>query len=168
MVQATRGRIRLLRAHDILAIAAAFAALGRDKPPAQYKGYLAKQRQGKREVLGAWHKDPFVGYGTVVWSSGYAPLRKAAIPEIADGTVLPHVRRQGMGSLLLAEAERRIAARSSLASTTSAWGNRPRRGRPGPLFHQARVSVPDTTAPQPKLVSLATARNGAGTVLAAV
>lgn len=116
MVQASRCRIRLLRADDIWAIAAAFAALGWDKPPAQYESYLAQQRQGEREVLVAWHKETFVGYVTVVWNSGYAPFRAAGIPEIADFNVLPHVRRQGIGSLLLEEAERRIAARSPVAS----------------------------------------------------
>jgi GNAT superfamily N-acetyltransferase len=66
-------------------------------------------------VLVAWDGDTFVGYVTVVWNSGYAPFRAAGIPEIADFNVLPHVCRQGIGSLLLDEAERRIAARSHVA-----------------------------------------------------
>jgi GNAT superfamily N-acetyltransferase len=115
MVQASGCRIRLLREDDILAIAEAFAALGWDKPPARYERYLAEQRQGEREMLVAWDGDRFVGYVTVVWNSGYAPFRAAGIPEIADFNVLPHVRRQGIGSLLLDEAERRIAARSHVA-----------------------------------------------------
>jgi GNAT superfamily N-acetyltransferase len=115
MMQAPSCRIRLLRFGDILDIAAACAALGWDKPPAQYEGYLAEQRQGEREALVAWRKDTFVGYVTVVWNSGYAPFREAGIPEIADFNVLPSFRRQGIGSLLLEEAERRIAARSPLA-----------------------------------------------------
>lgn len=115
MVKASGCRIRLLRVDDILAIAAAFAALGWDKPPAHYRGYLAEQRHGEREVLVAWDGDMFVGYVTVVWNSGYAPFREAAIPEIADFNVLPRVRRQGIGSLLLDEAERRIAEQSHVA-----------------------------------------------------
>jgi GNAT superfamily N-acetyltransferase len=115
MVKASDCRIRLLRDDDILAIADAFAVLGWDKPPAQYRGYLAEQRQGEREVLVAWDGDLFVGYVTVVWNSGYAPFREAGIPEIADFNVLPHVRRLGIGSQLLDEAERRIAERSHVA-----------------------------------------------------
>jgi hypothetical protein len=38
MVKASGCRIRVLRADDISTIAAAFAALGWDKPPAQYTG----------------------------------------------------------------------------------------------------------------------------------
>jgi GNAT superfamily N-acetyltransferase len=115
MVKASGCRIRLLRVDDIVSIAAAFATLGWDKPPAQYRGYLAQQRHGEREVLVAWDEDMFVGCVTVVWSSGYAPFREAGIPEIADFNVLPHVRRQGIGSRLLDEAERRIAERSHVA-----------------------------------------------------
>lgn len=112
MVKASDCRIHQLQADDISAIAAACAALGWDKPPAQYEGYLAEQRQGEREVLVAWHEDTFVGYVTVLWNSGYAPFREAGIPEISDFNVLPAFRRLGIGSLLLDEAERLIAERS--------------------------------------------------------
>jgi GNAT superfamily N-acetyltransferase len=115
MAQPSDCRIHQLRADDISAISAAFAAFGWDRPPAQYEGYLAEQRQGEREVLVAWRDDTFVGYVTVVWNSGYAPFREAGIPEIADFNVLPTFRRQGIGSLLLDEAERRIAERSPVA-----------------------------------------------------
>jgi GNAT superfamily N-acetyltransferase len=115
MVKASGCRIRQLRGDDILAIADAFAVLGWDKPPAQYWGYLAEQHRGEREVLVAWDGEAFVGYVTVVWHSGYAPFRTAGIPEIADFNVLPHVRRRGIGSLLLDAVERRIAQRSQVA-----------------------------------------------------
>ena len=115
MVKASDCRIQQLRADDISVIAAARAALGWDKPPAQYEGYLAEQRQGEREVLVAWREDSFVGYVTVLWNSGYAPFREAGIPEISDFNVLPSFRRLGIGSLLLEDAERRIAERSPVA-----------------------------------------------------
>ena len=107
--------IQLLTAGDVPAIAAAFAALGWHKPAAQYERYLAEQRRGEREVAVAWKGDAFAGYVTVVWHSGYAPFRDAGIPEIVDFNVLPHLRRRGIGSRLLDEAERRIAARSPVA-----------------------------------------------------
>lgn len=115
MVKASDCRIQQLRADDISVIAAACAALGWDKPAAQYEGYLAEQRQGEREALVAWHEDTFVGYVTVLWNSGYAPFREAGIPEISDFNVLPSFRRLGIGSLLLDDAERRIAERSPVA-----------------------------------------------------
>lgn len=107
--------IRLLAAGDIPVIAAAFAAIGWHKPAVQYAGYLAEQQRGERVVLVAWQGDAFAGYVTVLWSSGYAPFRDAGIPEIADFNVLPRFRRQGIGSRLMDEAERRIAERSHVA-----------------------------------------------------
>jgi GNAT superfamily N-acetyltransferase len=107
--------IRLLAAGDIPAITAAFRALGWHKPAAQYERYLAEQRCGKRTVLVSWQRTAFAGYVTVVWHSGYAPFREAGIPEIVDLNVLPRLRRRGIGSRLLDEAERLIAERSALA-----------------------------------------------------
>lgn len=110
--------IRLLQADDIPVIAAAFAALGWHKPAVQYERYLAEQHRGERDALVAWQGDVFAGYVTVAWrselGSNYPPFLDAGIPEIADFNVLPHLRRQGIGSRLLDEAERRIAERSSV------------------------------------------------------
>ncbi len=107
--------IRLLMVDDIPTIAAAFAAIGWNKPASQYEAYLAEQQRGERVALIAWLGDEFAGYVTVVWASGYPPFRDAAIPEISDFNVLPHLRRRGIGSRLLDEAERRIAERSAIA-----------------------------------------------------
>jgi len=96
-------------------MAAACAALGWNKPATQYEGYLAEQRRGEREALVAWQGEVFVGYVTIVWTSDYPAFRDAGVPEISDFNVLPHVRRQGIGSQLLDEAERRIAERSHVA-----------------------------------------------------
>jgi GNAT superfamily N-acetyltransferase len=115
MVNSSGLGIHLLTAGDIPAIAAAVVALGGNKPATQYEGYLAEQRRGEREALVAWQGKAFVGYVTIVWTSKYAPFRDAGIPEIVDFNVLPQVRRQGIGSLLLDEAERRIAGRSQVA-----------------------------------------------------
>jgi GNAT superfamily N-acetyltransferase len=108
-------QIRLLGADDIPVIAAAFAAIGWDKPAAQYERYLVEQDRGERVVLVALHGGTFAGYVTVAWRSGYPPFQDAGIPEIVDFNVLPHLRRRGIGSQLLDAAERCIAARSSVA-----------------------------------------------------
>jgi GNAT superfamily N-acetyltransferase len=104
--------IRPLRPDDIPEIVAAFAALGWDKPAHLYERYAAEQDAGERDVPVAFVEGAFAGYLTIVWRSGYPPFRERDIPEIVDFNVLPHLRRRGIGSRLLDEAERRIAARS--------------------------------------------------------
>ncbi|MCB0060874.1 MAG: GNAT family N-acetyltransferase [Caldilineaceae bacterium] len=104
--------IRLLERQDIASIAAAFAAIGWDKPASQYERYLAEQQQNERIVLVAFIDDTFAGYVTIVWHSHYPPFAADNIPEIVDFNVLPHYRRRGIGSRLMDEAERRIGERS--------------------------------------------------------
>lgn len=100
--------LRPLQEADIALIAAAFAAIGWNKPAAQYARYLAEQEQGTRDVLTAWQNDRFAGYLTIVWQSDYSPFCEAGIPEIRDFNVLPEFRRQGIGTALMDAAEIRI------------------------------------------------------------
>jgi GNAT superfamily N-acetyltransferase len=104
--------IRRIQSHDINPIAAAFAAIGWNKPASQYERYLAEQEAGQRIVLVALMDDVFAGYVTIIWQSGYPHFRAENIPEIQDFNVLPHFRRQGIGSRLMDEAEQIIAQRS--------------------------------------------------------
>jgi ribosomal protein S18 acetylase RimI-like enzyme len=106
--------IRLLETTDIAPITAAFAALGWDKPASQYERYLAEQQAGDRVVLVALSNDEFAGYVTIVWRSHYPPFAADHIPEIVDFNVLPHFRRQHIGTRLMDEAEQRIGARSAV------------------------------------------------------
>lgn len=107
-------QIRLLAADDIEPIASAFAQIGWNKPAAQYRGYLAEQEAGDRVVLVATVDNRFAGYVTIVWESHYPPFRAAGIPEVVDFNVLPHFRRQRIGTRLMDEAERRIGERSPI------------------------------------------------------
>ncbi|GAA3511084.1 GNAT family N-acetyltransferase [Actinocatenispora rupis] len=102
--------IRALRADDPVVIAAAFTALGWDKPMTQYERYLAEQARGVRDVLVATVGGRFAGYLTVWWESGYEPF--GGIPEIQDFNVLPEFRRRGVGGALMDAAEARVAERS--------------------------------------------------------
>jgi GNAT superfamily N-acetyltransferase len=106
--------IRLLEAEDVHTIAAAFAVIGWDKPASQYERYLAEQQRGERVVLVAFLDDAFAGYLTIAWQSGHPSFREAGVPEIMDFNVLPRVRRRGIGSRLMDEAERRISERSAV------------------------------------------------------
>lgn len=107
--------IRLLHGRDIPEMATALAALGWNKPASQYERYLSEQLREQRVVLVAFQDGAFAGYLTIMWQSGYEPFQVAGIPEIVDFNVLPHVRRRGIGSALLDEAERLIAERSPIA-----------------------------------------------------
>jgi len=104
--------IHPLTAAMIPEIAAAFAALGWNKPAAQYQRYLAEQAAGQRTVFVAFLEAAFAGYITIQWESSYPPFHEAHIPEIADFNVLPRFRRQGIGSRLMDEAEQAVAQRS--------------------------------------------------------
>ncbi|GAA2838666.1 GNAT family N-acetyltransferase [Kribbella solani] len=100
--------IRPLHADDPPVLAAAFAALGWDKPASQYRRYLAEQEAGDRDVLVATVDDVFAGYVTVRWVSPYFQV----MPEIQDFNVLPPYRRRGIGTTLMDAAEELVATRS--------------------------------------------------------
>jgi ribosomal protein S18 acetylase RimI-like enzyme len=104
-----------LQQSDIAQIAGAFAVLGWNKPASQYERYLQEQASGAREILVARWNGVFAGYVTIVWRSDYEPFAAASIPEVSDFNVLPDLRRRRIGSALMDDAERRIAARSSIA-----------------------------------------------------
>jgi GNAT superfamily N-acetyltransferase len=107
-------QIRLLEPQDVQPIADAFEAISWSKPASLYRRYLAQQSEGRRTALVAFKDGAFAGYLTINWQSDYPPFREAGIPEIQDFNVLPRLRRQGIGSALMDEAERRIAQRSAI------------------------------------------------------
>jgi GNAT superfamily N-acetyltransferase len=106
--------IRDLRVADCETISRAFAEQGWDKPVSQYRRYLEESASGARDVLVAELHGGFAGYLTIDWQSGYPSFRATRIPEIVDFNVLMRFRRRGIGSMLMDEAERRVAARSAV------------------------------------------------------
>jgi GNAT superfamily N-acetyltransferase len=106
--------IRLLQPQDIVPMAAAFTAIGWNKPAAQFERYLAEQEQSRRLVLVAFADERFCGYINIVWEPDYPPFREAGIPELQDFNVLPSHRRRGIGSTLMRAAEKQVADRSEL------------------------------------------------------
>lgn len=108
--------VRPLRSGDIAEVAAAFIALGwGGETEAKFENYLAEHEAGTRVTRFAFADGVFAGYLNVLWQSGYPPFAEARTPEINDFNVLPTARRQGIGTALMDEAERVIAARSSVA-----------------------------------------------------
>src|SRR5687768_12147877 len=107
--------IRELQENDIPSMVKAFEAVGWEKPASQYRGYIAEQSSGLRNVLLAFEDEIFAGYLTILWESHYPPFKAENIPEISDFIVMPQKRRRGIGSKLIAAAEKAISRRSKIA-----------------------------------------------------
>ena len=100
--------LREIRKADCKLISESFQKQGWDKPILQYEEYLRLQENGERAVLIAELDQEFAGYLTIKWRSDYKPFRMEEIPEIADFNVLKKFQRNGIGTRLMDEAERRI------------------------------------------------------------
>jgi GNAT superfamily N-acetyltransferase len=107
--------IRPMLASDPAPVSAAFTEQGWNKPKVQYERYWQESEQGSRAVLVAERDGLFAGYLTILWESPYEGFKASNIPEIADFNVLKAFQRQGVGSILMDEAERRIRGRSTAA-----------------------------------------------------
>mgnify|MGYP000912591745 CR=1 FL=1 len=97
--------IRLLDYDDCEIISQAFTLQNWSKPKEQYVEYLREQKAGKRTVLVAEKNGEFAGYLTIVWQSDFPQFFENNIPEIVDFNVLIKFRNQGIGNLLMNEAE---------------------------------------------------------------
>jgi ribosomal protein S18 acetylase RimI-like enzyme len=100
---------------DCPIIANAFTAQGWNKRLEQYLNYWNDSTEEKRVILVARIDGQFAGYVTIVWDSDYPPFLEKGIPEISDFNVLIKYRRRSIGTALMDEAEKRIAARSPIA-----------------------------------------------------
>lgn len=107
--------LRNIRPEDSAIISQAFAQQGWNKPVAQYESYLRYQAEGSRDIILAELAGDFAGYLSIVWQSGYIPFREKNIPEIVDFNVLKKYQRQGIGTALMDEAEKRIKKVSQYA-----------------------------------------------------
>ena len=98
----------------ITIITQAFDSIGWDKPASLFEGYLKEVEANERLIWVAFTQDRFAGYITLKWQSLYLPFKAQNIPEIMDLNVLPHVRKMGIGTMLLDTAEKEAAKRSDL------------------------------------------------------
>lgn len=85
------------------AIAAAFADM--NKTQKQYERYWKENIAGKRITLVALLDGSVVGYTNVIWEPDYEPFRRQGIAEINDMNTVTHLRRNGIGTRMIAAAE---------------------------------------------------------------
>lgn len=89
----------------------AFAALGWEKPAAQFERYVAEAQVGEKVCLVAEVDGRLAGYCTLCWTSDYPPFRNAGVAEIVDLNVLPAFRRHGVATALMDALEHTAATR---------------------------------------------------------
>ena len=69
--------------------------------------YFLEQESGEREVLGTEIDGAVAGYVTILPSAKHGPFAEV-YPELSDFNVFEPFQNQGIGNLLLEEAEKRV------------------------------------------------------------
>lgn len=105
--------VRSLVEADIDELADVFADWPKDRE--LFVRYAALAASGAKDVVVATADAGIVGYLGIDWTSHYPAFAAAAIPEVVDFNVIAPVRRHGIGTCLMDEAESRIAQRSPVA-----------------------------------------------------
>jgi len=111
-----------------------------ERPLAHFELLLAEHESGLRTVLVAKVDGQLVGHASIFWSPAYPYFRSHSIPEIQDLNVVPQLRRRGVASRLLDEAERRVSVNH--AQVGIAFGLHPGY-RVAQRLYVARGYVPD-------------------------
>lgn len=78
----------------------------------QLERHLAEQDAGLRVVLLGTLDEAPAGFLTLLWEAEYPPFRAAGFPEVQDLLVAPTLRRRGVATALLDEAEALAARRA--------------------------------------------------------
>lgn len=97
--------IRALEAGDLDQIALTDGGPAWNADPALWQGYLADAARGSRIVLLAFKARDVVGYGTLLWQSGYSPFKAAGIPEINNLVVAHSARGGGIATAMIGRFE---------------------------------------------------------------
>jgi len=107
--------IKLLDAADIPRIMSAFLGFEWHTPESHFQAMLAAKERGELVFLVAYHGGKIAGFLYIKWKSEYPPFAEKGIPEIKDLRVLAELRRRGIATALMGEAEKRIFERSPVA-----------------------------------------------------
>ena len=128
-------RIREMQPDDCDALAEV-----RDTTPALFRQYLAEHAEGRRTILIAEVDGDVAGCLTIEWEAGHPVLRRRAVPEVVDLVVVRQHRRNGIGTALMDDAERRIAEVSDTAGVAVGLS---RDHGAAQVFYAHRGYVPD-------------------------
>jgi GNAT superfamily N-acetyltransferase len=109
MIDISTIRIRDMSADDPVSLAVAFADM--NKMQEQFERYWQENLDEKRLTLIAEHEDRIVGYANLIWEPEYEPFRTQGIPEINDMNTVTMLRRNGIGSRMIASAEEIVRSR---------------------------------------------------------
>jgi len=102
--------IRAMTAEDMPVLVATKGGAAWNGGAEKWTGYLADQISEQRIVLLAARGSAILGYGSLLWVSGYPPFRNERIPEIKDVVVAERERRCGVGTALISALEERAGA----------------------------------------------------------
>lgn len=102
--------ISLMTAQDITALEQAALLVHGDSPVDYFQHCYEEQNQNRRYVLVArlaleQDTTDVAGYAMVNFHPLYAPFRHMGIPEIQDLSVVPGLRKQGLGRALITACE---------------------------------------------------------------
>ena len=99
--------IRKMQESDIKDLSRGFISQGWPGREEILARYFLEQECGEREVLVAEVKDALAGYITILPSAKHGPFAEI-YPELSDFNVFEPFQNQGIGNLLMEEAEKRV------------------------------------------------------------
>ena len=99
--------IRKMQESDIKDLSRGFISQGWPGREEILARYFLEQECGEREVLVAEVKDALAGYITILPSAKHGPFVEI-YPELSDFNVFEPFQNQGIGNLLMEEAEKRV------------------------------------------------------------
>ena len=99
--------IRKMQESDIKDLSRGFISQGWPSREEILTRYFKEQESGEREVLVAEVKGALAGYITILPSAKHGPFAEI-YPELSDFNVFEPFQNQGIGNLLMEEAEKRV------------------------------------------------------------
>ena len=99
--------IRKMQESDIKNLSRGFISQGWPSREEILTRYFKEQESGEREVLVAEVEGAVAGYITILPSAKHGPFAEV-YPELSDFNVFEPFQNQGIGNLLLEEAEKRV------------------------------------------------------------
>ena len=99
--------IRKMQESDIKDLSRGFISQGWPSREEILTRYFKEQESGEREVLVAEVDSAVAGYITILPSAKHGPFAEV-YPELSDFNVFEPFQNQGIGNLLLEEAEKRV------------------------------------------------------------